>query len=514
MKSINRKIDSWLINLQTVLLVFNITAGSGVTFLGPTFGSGLAGVQICPGNTVILNHSLGADANNGVLHHFWTTGAISSIDRIHVEYYVDGELTPSISFQPALMCGVGFPKYYNSSREYSAGELCGKSAPVGGWWNTFPIPFQKSIVVTARPDPADSSECINGYLNVRGTENLPVMLPGGLTLPSSARLILQKNEWATRQPYEFVNVISLPAHQNGLIFMSSLFVEARPVGGSKAGGGYIEGCWNLINGANSSYPGLVVGTGVEDYFDSAYYFGADSPGHKAQEFISPLSGLPFFSRTSDGYERLSAYRFHNLDPLIVNNGGSLTWRVGAKPGPGNSKCGCNLPPIPPSPTPTPAPAPEPGPPSTVGCADGQCDALCNHSSVRGCFANWAKPLSMRAPKTGNKCGDRAGYCDAPADACADGWEPCLSNASSGSQFSVDDFRNVISVDDCNNAHLTAAFLGAMSHADPKFENLPPKSCPPNVGTIDNGCHDSNWGCEPVCCGRGCVEPSCPDEVCD
>ena len=34
--------------------------GSSVPVVGPTFGSGLAGVQICAGNTVILNHTLGA----------------------------------------------------------------------------------------------------------------------------------------------------------------------------------------------------------------------------------------------------------------------------------------------------------------------------------------------------------------------------------------------------------------------------------------------------------------------
>ncbi len=38
-----------------------------------------------------------------------------------------------------------------------------------------------------------------------------------------------------------------------------------------------------------------------------YYFGADGGGYGALVFATPLSGLPYFSRTSDGYERLSAY---------------------------------------------------------------------------------------------------------------------------------------------------------------------------------------------------------------
>ena len=40
--------------------------------------------------------------------------------------------------------------------------------------------------------------------------------------------------------------------------------------------GLVEGCWQFYASADMPYPGLVVGTGVEDYFDSSYYFGADS----------------------------------------------------------------------------------------------------------------------------------------------------------------------------------------------------------------------------------------------
>eukprot|EP00729_Bicosta_minor_P028551 gene28551-15456_t len=49
----------------------------------------------------------------------------------------------------------------------------------GGWWNTFPIPFSKSVVVTARPSASWSSSngCLHSYINVRGTENLPIVLP-------------------------------------------------------------------------------------------------------------------------------------------------------------------------------------------------------------------------------------------------------------------------------------------------------------------------------------------------
>ena len=74
---------------------------------------------------------------------------------------------------------------------------------------------------------------------------------------------------------------------------------------------------------------------TQDYFDSSYYFGADA-GIFGNEFQKPeltfrheLSGLTFFQRDdASGYERLSAYRFHNRDPLVFNGGGKLLWWVG------------------------------------------------------------------------------------------------------------------------------------------------------------------------------------------
>eukprot|EP01050_Picozoa_sp_SAG11_P023267 SAG11_NODE_4631_length_1827_cov_1.282407_1_plen_346_part_00 len=275
---------------------------------------------------------------------------------------------------------------------------CFTVRPQGGYFNTFPIPFGTSALVTVRADPMDcpSGEhrlssvppfhqifaaskticivrwcdplflnlstgcCGGGYLNVRGTENLPVVLPGsGIPLPSTARLKLHKNDWQIAQPAAHVPVMDVPTG-DGLMFMSTLSVETQPNGGDRAGGGYIEGCWQFYNSAETPYPGLVVGTGVEDYFDSSYYFGADAGifGTDYQipslTFRNDLSGLTFFQREG-GYERLSAYRFHNADPLAFSGGGKLLWWVGqCKPFGGEdgaelgrtTKCGNPVPPTP------------------------------------------------------------------------------------------------------------------------------------------------------------------------
>ena len=327
-------------------------------------GRSVPGFPLCAEPVTILNHTLSEGATHGVLHHFWETGGAIKIDRIWVEYYLDGETTPSISFQPSHMCGLPatFLPMFNHTDLYHAGGMCGRNSAVGGYFNTFPIPFGKTAHVTVRADPQDCPKgcCGGGYLNVRGTENLPVVLPGsGIPLPNTARLKLQKNEWQVAQPADHVPVVSVD-DGDGLVFMATWSVESKPVGGPKAGGGYIEGCWQFYNEASTPYPGYVVGTGVEDYFDSSYYFGADA-GLFGDEFQKPelmfrteLSGLTFFQRdVKSGFERLSAYRFHTQDPLVFSNGGKLLWWVGrCKPfGPdededeaGVTKCGNPVPP--------------------------------------------------------------------------------------------------------------------------------------------------------------------------
>ena len=62
-----------------------------------------------------------------------------------------------------MMCGMGFPSRIAKDFEYAADGMCGKTAPVGGWWNTFPVPFYKSIKVTVRADPIDGGAgCFGG----------------------------------------------------------------------------------------------------------------------------------------------------------------------------------------------------------------------------------------------------------------------------------------------------------------------------------------------------------------
>jgi hypothetical protein len=244
-------------------------------------------------------------------------------------------------------------------------------------------------------------------------------------------------------------------------------------------------------------------------------------------FRTDLSGVTFFQRDG-GYERLSAYRFHNQDPLVFNGGGKLLWWVGrcqpftdddsvdSPSSGGTTKCGNPFPPHPQVPPPPP-PVP-PQPPALAGCANGQCDAFCHLDNVHGCTATWGE-ASLRAAKTKppKPCGGDV-PCPVPADACAPGWEVCLSNPEAGIDLGA--FRAAMSETDCAT-NSSGRYIAAMSHARAsfqKYEKDGPQGCPPAPlgDTDDNGCNahanGSSWGCEPVCCGAKCSVPSCPNSV--
>ena len=85
-----------------------------------------------------------------------------------IDYYVDGESSPSISLMEDMACGQGFPKAkfgtYNGngspwhgeappvgvSGTFAAGNKMGKGGQVGGYYHYHKVIFQRSIRVTAR----------------------------------------------------------------------------------------------------------------------------------------------------------------------------------------------------------------------------------------------------------------------------------------------------------------------------------------------------------------------------
>jgi len=305
----------------------------------------------------VLHYTLSDDSAYGVMTHFWNTGERYGSDVIVVDYFVDDETLPSISFQPAMACGQGYPEENGSFGGnatfppygiFNAGEEMGKNGQVGGWYHYHKVLFTKSIHITARTLGGQQA----AYIVVRGHEVAKssfaaagFKLSSGFTVPPYAKLQLHRIDNITYQSLSFVPVVDLPVGYAGLIYLTSFVTTTTP-----AGNDYIEGCWHLYTYAEQDFPGVVMGTGVEDYFDSAYWFCALS-GQKPCLFAHPTSGLLHFSRIFPNgsavpgakpfpvgtRERLSAYRFFDKEVVGFSNGGSLKWRVGDTPG----KCGDN-----------------------------------------------------------------------------------------------------------------------------------------------------------------------------
>jgi hypothetical protein len=175
------------------------------------------------------------------------------------------------------------------------------------------IPFQKSIRVTGKL-PANSTNKQAIWIIVRGTENLRTSFQG-FELPSTARLILQKIENQTYAPLAWVRVADVPGGE-GLLLSHALAVNS----GNK---NFLEGCYHAYPDRNQPFPGVIVSTGTEDYFDSAFYFDGG-------QFHFEVSGYTHFRQVSNTSLEWSAYRMHDLDPIFFYNGFRFEWRIGDK----------------------------------------------------------------------------------------------------------------------------------------------------------------------------------------
>jgi hypothetical protein len=100
--------------------------------------------------------------------------------------------------------------------------------------------------------------------------------------------------------------------------MSTLAVNNS---GKAAGGlNFLEGCYHMYDPPTQPFPGTVLATGTEDYFDSGWYFNAG-------EFRMPVSGFTHMKQEEKVTE-WSGYRFHDMDPLRFHDGFRLDWRCG------------------------------------------------------------------------------------------------------------------------------------------------------------------------------------------
>jgi hypothetical protein len=214
----------------TIAMLLGVATGSAVEH-GPTFGTAHKGCWTPPNcggpgapncacktfpqgievpvfNTTCTRMKAGRTAaavlqeNEGlcVMQHLWTGGSDSPATlygSYRIRYYVDGEEMPSVNLPIGLSTGQPFG---DNDGPWSAGAAFGKTGEPSGTFNTFPVPFSKSINVTVeifQGGPAGSPSRGGFWIIVRGrslfstdADALTFPLPGsaGVQLPRTARL--------------------------------------------------------------------------------------------------------------------------------------------------------------------------------------------------------------------------------------------------------------------------------------------------------------------------------------
>eukprot|EP00939_MAST-03C_sp_MAST-3C-sp1_P005341 g5341.t1 len=151
------------------------------------------------------------------------------------------------------------------------------------------------------------------WLIVRGTEGHLDTNIGGVDLPVHARLKLLKQE-KTLEALEFIDIVNLPTGTKGMLFMTAFQIQ------STLNFNFMEGCFHYYDEERKNFPGMLLSTGMEDYFDSAFYFDGGN-------FHAPVAGNSHKTLDASG-SRWSGYRFHEMDPIVFNNGMRFQWRNG------------------------------------------------------------------------------------------------------------------------------------------------------------------------------------------
>jgi len=277
------------------------------------FGSGYSGGFVNPTERTMFSWILPSSTKSAAMTHFWTTAPYPTDEVTMIRYYIDDEETASIQFFPPMACGSGFNDQHNPWGL----KWFGKGAHDGAWFNNFRIPFGSSVRITAQ----STNGTLGGfYIIMRGVPNLPLSI-GNYPLPVSARLKLLVFDQDV-QPIDWVPIADVPKG-SGLFFMHTLAVSSGNLN-------FLEGCYHQYTPYNQSFPGTVLSTGTEDYFDSGWYFNGG-------QFWLPVSGYTHFNQDSNGVT-WSAYRFHEMDPLPFAGGFLMHWRNGDVLDPAGLKC--------------------------------------------------------------------------------------------------------------------------------------------------------------------------------
>lgn len=246
----------------------------------------------------------------GCLTHMWFGGSFKNVEYTVIRVYVDGEKKASIEMELFLGHGIGFG---DNTAPWGTARM-GNTGGNSGLYNTYKIPFGKSIRLTAQLHK-DADDAPYFWWIIRGTENLPVEICG-VRLPSSARLRLHKLENYIAEPLEEFTVCDNDG--SGLLYLVTMQAKGLRQTSHWKDLSYMESCIRAY--MNGSSEPLFLSSGLEDYFLGTYYFNKG-------RYHNLLAGLTHFDKENNTF---SAYRLHEDDPVFYQSGFRLTNRCGEK----------------------------------------------------------------------------------------------------------------------------------------------------------------------------------------
>jgi len=264
-----------------------------------TFGNSISQGWLSPGQEYVLFTYEGT----GVITYFWCTEANDPTNTGETTFkiYIDKNPNP-LEFTLDMLAGTGFD---DNTAPWGTSHF-GKAASTGGVYSTLRIPFSSWIKITGEL-PSSQTQGRSFWWVVRGVKNMPITV-GGYPLPINTTLHLYKNQNVEVKPLQYLELVNTP--NNGAVWMVVLAVTSGNLN-------YLEGCVRMYVG-NATTP-ILISSGTEDYFQSAFYFDAGS-------FRLPEAGL---THRNDTAGQLSAYKVHNMDSFFFSSGGfQLTWRNG------------------------------------------------------------------------------------------------------------------------------------------------------------------------------------------
>jgi len=289
-----------------------------------SFGTGRAEYTVGHTEATLLDYKLSPNAQWGAITFFWITGLPLNdnsnqcgVDFALWRFYLDGDTKPTVG--PLVTSQAALVGQNDPSAPWD-NDFFGKNAGYGGWHINLLIPFSKSVKVTVQLPSFIPESPGTSFVMVRGVENIPLQI-GGIPLPSTARLQAVMQTSISLPVLSFHELVKID-NKKGILVGTMIDIQTLDNGSLNS----LEGCWHAyLPGQYDKFPGLILGTGSEDYPESAYYFNAGP-------YRGPTSGLtvyaPSQNGSNNGISKISFYKIHHRDPIFFDNGFRFEWRNG------------------------------------------------------------------------------------------------------------------------------------------------------------------------------------------